>query len=133
MRHKGMSVLVASQDPPSVPIKLIELSDVGDPAQVQFAGMAAAHAEGGGLARGPDPAKMASLAPGEAYVWSSKSTEPDFTRGCGADAAAPSDHPARRRDEDPHWTEHGAQSRRHSRRPSMPMPMMAACAVRRPR
>ena len=28
MRHKGMSVLVASQDPPSVPIKLIELSDV---------------------------------------------------------------------------------------------------------
>lgn len=28
MRHKGMSVPVASQDPPSVPIKLIELSDV---------------------------------------------------------------------------------------------------------
>jgi hypothetical protein len=27
MRHKGMSVLVASQDPPSVPIPLIELSD----------------------------------------------------------------------------------------------------------
>jgi hypothetical protein len=27
------------------------------------------------------PAKMASLAPGEAYVWSSQSTEPDFTRG----------------------------------------------------
>ena len=27
MRHKGMSVLVASQDPPSVPVSLIELSD----------------------------------------------------------------------------------------------------------
>ena len=27
------------------------------------------------------PAKMASLTPGEAYVWSSKSTETDFTRG----------------------------------------------------
>jgi len=27
MRHKGMSVLVASQDPPSVPISLIELSN----------------------------------------------------------------------------------------------------------
>jgi hypothetical protein len=27
------------------------------------------------------PAKMASLAPGEAYVWSSKSTETEFTRG----------------------------------------------------
>ena len=28
MRHKGMTVLVASQDPPSVPLKLIELSDL---------------------------------------------------------------------------------------------------------
>ncbi|ARP72350.1 hypothetical protein LK07_24225 [Streptomyces pluripotens] len=27
MRHKGMSILVASQDPPSVPVSLIELSD----------------------------------------------------------------------------------------------------------
>lgn len=27
IRHKGMSVLVASQDPPSVPVQLIELSN----------------------------------------------------------------------------------------------------------
>lgn len=27
MRHKGMSILVASQDPPSVPVQLIELSN----------------------------------------------------------------------------------------------------------
>ncbi len=26
MRHKGMSIMVASQDPPSVPVSLIELS-----------------------------------------------------------------------------------------------------------
>ena len=54
MRHKGMSVLVASQDPPSVPIKLIELSDVVDPAQVQLARLAPPHAEGDRLARGPE-------------------------------------------------------------------------------
>ena len=81
MRHKGMSVLVASQDPPSVPIKLIELSDVvilhkfNSPAWLRH--MQKAMVSLADLT----PAKMASLAPGEAYVWSSKSTEADFTRG----------------------------------------------------
>jgi hypothetical protein len=81
MRHKGMSVLVASQDPPSVPIKLIELSDVvilhkfNSPAWLRH--MQKAVVSLADLT----PAKMASLAPGEAYVWSSKSTESDFTRG----------------------------------------------------
>jgi hypothetical protein len=81
MRHKGMSVLVASQDPPSVPIKLIELSDVvvlhkfNSPAWLRH--MQKATVSLADLT----PAKMASLAPGEAYVWSSKSTEADFTRG----------------------------------------------------
>ena len=81
MRHKGMSVLVASQDPPSVPIKLIELSDVvilhkfNSPAWLRHMQKAAVS-----LAE-LTPAKMASLAPGEAYVWSSKSTIADFTHG----------------------------------------------------
>ena len=81
MRHKGMSVLVASQDPPSVPIKLIELSDVvvlhkfNSPAWLRH--MQKATVSLADLS----PAKMASLAPGEAYVWSSKSTESEFTRG----------------------------------------------------
>ena len=81
MRHKGMSVLVASQDPPSVPIKLIELSDVvilhkfNSPAWLRH--MQKATVSLADLT----PAKMASLAPGEAYVWSSRSTETDFTRG----------------------------------------------------
>ena len=81
MRHKGMSVLVASQDPPSVPIKLIELSDVvilhkfNSPAWLRH--MQKATVSLADLT----PAKMASLAPGEAYVWSSRSTEADFTRG----------------------------------------------------
>ena len=81
MRHKGMSVLVASQDPPSVPIKLIELSDVvilhkfNSPAWLRH--MQKAVVSLADLT----PAKMASLAPGEAYVWASRSTEADFTRG----------------------------------------------------
>ena len=81
MRHKGMSVLVASQDPPSVPIKLIELSDVvilhkfNSPAWLRH--MQKATVSLADLT----PAKMASLAPGEAYIWSSKATEADFTRG----------------------------------------------------
>jgi hypothetical protein len=80
MRHKGMSVLVASQDPPSVPIKLIELSDVvilhkfNSPAWLKHMQKAAVS-----LAD-LTPSKMASLGPGEAYVWSSKSTDATFTR-----------------------------------------------------
>jgi hypothetical protein len=81
MRHKGMSVLVASQDPPSVPIKLIELSDVvilhkfNSPAWLRHMQKATVS-----LAE-LTPARMSSLAPGEAYVWSSKATDQDFTRG----------------------------------------------------
>ena len=76
-----MSVLVASQDPPSVPIKLIELSDLvilhkfNSPAWLKH--MQRAVVSLADLT----PAKMASLAPGEAYLWSSRSTESAFTRG----------------------------------------------------
>lgn len=81
MRHKGMSVLVASQDPPSVPIKLIELSDVvilhkfNSPAWLRHMQKATVS-----LAE-LTPARMSNLTPGEAYVWSSKATDQDFTRG----------------------------------------------------
>lgn len=81
MRHKGMSVLVASQDPPSVPTKLIELSDVvilhkfNSPTWLRHMQKAVVS-----LAE-LTPARMSSLAPGEAYVWSSKATDQDFTRG----------------------------------------------------
>lgn len=81
MRHKGMNVLVASQDPPSVPIKLIELSDLvilhkfNSPAWLRH--MQKAMVSLADLT----PSKMASLGPGEAYVWSSRSTDAEFTRG----------------------------------------------------
>lgn len=81
MRHKGMSILVASQDPPSVPISLIELSNhmvlhkFTSPAWLKHlqkanAALSALTAE-----------KMASLNPGEAFVWSGKSTDEAFVRG----------------------------------------------------
>jgi hypothetical protein len=80
MRHKGMSVLVASQDPPSVPIKLIELSSqvilhkFNSPAWLRHLQKAVVS-----LAD-LTSTKMASLAPGEAFVWSSRATDATFTR-----------------------------------------------------
>ncbi|SFO15534.1 DNA helicase HerA, contains HAS-barrel and ATPase domains [Actinomadura madurae] len=83
MRHKGMSVLVASQDPPSVPISLIELSNhiilhkFTSPAWLKH--LQKANASLADLT----PARMANLGPGEAYVWSSKASDVAFTRSAG--------------------------------------------------
>jgi hypothetical protein len=81
MRHKGMSVVVASQDPPSVPPTLIELSSTivlhkfTSPAWLKY--LQKVNTALGGLT----PQKMAELRPGEAYVWSSKATDEAFTQG----------------------------------------------------
>jgi hypothetical protein len=81
MRHKGTSIMVASQDPPSVPISLIELSThiimhkFNSPAwlkHIQKANSALADLTS---------EKMSSLGTGEAYVWSSKASDDAFTRG----------------------------------------------------
>lgn len=80
MRHKGMSVLVASQDPPSVPISLIELSNhvilhkFTSPAwlkHLQKAKTALADL---------NSAKLAALTAGEAYIWSGTATDVAFTQ-----------------------------------------------------
>lgn len=81
MRHKGTSILVASQDPPSVPVQLIELSSqiilhkFNSPAWLKH--IQKANAALGGLT----PEKMAHLRPGEAFVWSSKATDEAFSKG----------------------------------------------------
>lgn len=81
MRHKGVSIMVASQDPPSVPVSLIELSTqiimhkFNSPAwlkHIQKANAALANLT---------PERMASLKAGEAYIWSSKATDESFTKG----------------------------------------------------
>lgn len=81
MRHKGMSILVASQDPPSVPISLIELSDhvilhkFTSPAWLKH--LQKANSAFAGLRS----EQMSQLQPGEAYVWASKATDAAFSRG----------------------------------------------------
>ncbi|MGW5651096.1 methylation-associated defense system ATP-binding protein MAD8 [Streptomyces humi] len=81
MRHKGMSVLVASQDPPSVPSELIELSThmvlhrFTSPAWLKH--LQKVNAALSGL----NAEKLAALRPGEAYVWAGKATDEAFVRG----------------------------------------------------
>jgi DNA phosphorothioation-dependent restriction protein DptH len=81
MRHKGVSIMVASQDPPSVPVSLIELSTqiimhkFNSPAWLKH--IQKANAALSNLT----PERMALLKAGEAYVWSSKATDESFSKG----------------------------------------------------
>ena len=81
MRHKGTSIMVASQDPPSVPTSLSELSTqvilhkFSSPAWLKHIQKANAALDG------LTPVKLSSLGTGEAYVWSSKATDDAFVRG----------------------------------------------------
>lgn len=80
MRHKGTSILVASQDPPSVPVSLIELSSqiilhrFNSPAWLKHIQKANA------ALLNLTPEELARLHPGEAFIWSSKATDPLFFR-----------------------------------------------------
>jgi len=81
MRHKGTSIMVASQDPPSVPTSIIELSSqiilhrFNSPAWLRHIQKANA------VLNNLTPEKMSQLGPGEAYIWSSKATDDGFTNG----------------------------------------------------
>jgi DNA phosphorothioation-dependent restriction protein DptH len=81
MRHKGTSILVASQDPPSVPTALIELSSqvilhkFNSPAWLRHIQKA------NSALNNLTPEKLSSLGAGEAYLWSSKSTDTSFSNG----------------------------------------------------
>ena len=81
MRHKELSLLVASQDPPSVPQALIELSTeillhrFNSPSWLRH--IQKANAALAGLT----PEQLAQLSTGEAWVWSGKSTDPAFSKG----------------------------------------------------
>ncbi len=80
MRHQGVSVLIASQDPPSLPNAIIELSSLvilhrfNSPQWLK-------HVQRSITAlAGLTPAQMAALRPGDAYVWATKATERVFTQ-----------------------------------------------------
>ncbi len=72
MRHSGTTVVLASQDPPSLPRDVLELSSVmlahrfTSPKWLQHI----AHVNEG-FARRLTPAQLATLSPGEAFAWSS--------------------------------------------------------------
>jgi DNA phosphorothioation-dependent restriction protein DptH len=75
MRHKGVSIMIASQDPPSLPNEIIELSSVlilhkfNSPQWLKH------------IQKSITPvnelnaADLSSLAPGEAFLWATKSTD----------------------------------------------------------
>lgn len=78
MRHRGVSILLSSQDPFSLPKKLIELADqvilhrIDSPDWLK-------HLQGCNSAlRVLTPHQMANLQVGEAYVWSNKATDAAF-------------------------------------------------------
>jgi len=80
MRHQGVSVIIASQDPPSLPNAIIELSSLvilhrfNSPQWLK-------HVQRSVTALSDlTPAQMAALRPGEAYVWATKATETLFTQ-----------------------------------------------------
>jgi hypothetical protein len=80
MRHQGVSVLIASQDPPSLPNAIIELSSLvilhrfNSPQWLK-------HVQRSVTALSDlTPAQMAALRPGEAYIWATKATETLFTQ-----------------------------------------------------
>jgi DNA phosphorothioation-dependent restriction protein DptH len=114
MRHKGTSVLVASQDPPSVPVSLIELSSQiilhrsNSPGWLKH--IQRANASLGTLT----PDRLSHLAQGEAYVWSGRATDGAFAQGAvkvrcrprvtqhgGATKTAVIESPATNRDAEP--------------------------------
>jgi len=80
MRHQGVSILIASQDPPSLPTAIIELSTLvvlhrfNSPKwlkHVQQAQTALSDLQ---------PGQLANLQPGEAFVWATKATDNSFMR-----------------------------------------------------
>lgn len=79
MRHKGVNIVLASQDPPSLPTAVIELSSVvllhkfNSPKWLS-------HIQKSLAVLGElSPDKLNTLKPGEAYLWANKATDAVFT------------------------------------------------------
>lgn len=79
MRHKGVSIMIASQDPPSLPNEIIELSSVvlvhkfNSPQWLKH--IQKSINQLGNLS----PSDLSMLKPGEGFIWSSKATDNNIT------------------------------------------------------
>ena len=80
MRHKSMSVLIASQDPPSVPLPMIELSTMVVLLRMSSPLWLEHVARVKPAFREVAPSAMASLAPGEAFVWAAAASDRAYVR-----------------------------------------------------
>lgn len=75
MRHKGVSIMIASQDPPSLPNEIIELSSVvllhkfNSPQWLKHIQKSITQLST------LTPADMSALTPGEGFLWATKATE----------------------------------------------------------
>ncbi|WP_158829008.1 methylation-associated defense system ATP-binding protein MAD8 [Mucilaginibacter lacusdianchii] len=75
MRHKGVSIMIASQDPPSLPNEIIELSSMvllhkfNSPQWLKHIQKSVTQLSS------LTPADMSSLVPGEGFLWATKATD----------------------------------------------------------
>lgn len=80
MRHKGVSIMIASQDPMSLPTEIIELSSIvvmhrfSSPSWVKHVQKAITPLQT------LTPTEMASLGSGEAYLWANKASDKSITQ-----------------------------------------------------
>jgi len=80
MRHQATSVLIASQDPPSLPVKIVELSSMVILHRMDSPNWLK-HIQKAVTALGDLTAPaLARLRPGEAYLWARAATDPIFTQ-----------------------------------------------------
>lgn len=79
MRHKGVSIMIASQDPPSLPIEIIELSSIvllhkfNSPQWLKHIQKSLTQLNS------LTAADMSALKPGEGFLWASKASEQSIT------------------------------------------------------
>ncbi len=79
MRHKGISIMIASQDPPSLPNEIIELSSIvllhkfNSPAWLKHIQKSITSLNG------LTPSELNALNPGEGFLWATKSTDKIIT------------------------------------------------------
>lgn len=79
MRHKGVSIMIASQDPPSLPNEIIELSSIvithkfNSPQWLKHIQKSITQLVS------LQPADLSALHPGEAFLWATKATDKTIT------------------------------------------------------
>ena len=79
MRHKGVSIMIASQDPMSLPTEIIELSSIVIMHRFSSPGWVKHVLKAITALQNLTPGEMANLGSGEAYLWAVKSTDKSIT------------------------------------------------------